>query len=101
MRKFGRVQAAMVPAHPHFDGDRNRHRLDCCLNQAGGERQIAHQRRAGIAVDDLLHRTAHIDVDNRRPAIFIELGRFAHFIGSAPCKLHRHRLFAGVPLAFL
>jgi hypothetical protein len=37
------------------------------------------------------------DVDDRRPAIGIQLGRLAHLIGGAADQLHRHRLLHRVP----
>ena len=53
---------------------------------ARGERQVAHQRAAGVAVDDLLDRAAHVDVDDRRAAILVELGRLGHLGGLQPAS---------------
>ena len=44
-----------------------------------------------------LHRTAHIDIDDRRAAIGIEFRRLGHFVRVATGKLHRHRLFQMAP----
>ena len=101
MRKFRRIQASVIPTHAHFDSHRHRHGLHRCRNQARGQGQITHQRRAGVAINNLFNRAPHVDVDNGRTAFFIQLGRLAHFIRGATGKLHRHGLLNGVPFAFL
>ena len=59
---------------------------------------VAHQRRTGMAVHHLLHRAAEVDVDDRRAAIFVELGGLGHHLGLAAGQLHRHgELLRGVP----
>ena len=65
------------------------------------ERQIAHQRRAGVAVDDLLHRAAHVDVDDRCAALLVELCRFGHHLRLAAGELERHRLLGRIPQRLL
>jgi hypothetical protein len=35
---------------------------------------------------DLLHRAAHVDVDDRRAALLVELGRLGHFMGLQPAS---------------
>ena len=94
----GRIAAAVVPAGAHLQGDRQVHRLDRRLENARGMRFVAHQRRAGMAVDHLLHRAAEIDVDDPRPAIGVELGRLGHHPRLAAGELHRHRLLIGAAL---
>ncbi len=59
---------------------------------------VAHQRRAGMAVDHFLDRAAEIDVDDLRAAIGVELGRLGHDTRLAAGELHRHRLFLGAAL---
>ena len=88
MRQFGRIEAGMIPAHPHLDGDGHVHRLYRRLDQRGGERQVAHQRAAGVAIDDLLDRAAHVDVDNGCAAIGIEPGGIGHLPGRTAGQLH-------------
>ncbi len=79
VRQFGRVQAAMIPTHPHLHGHWYVHRLDRRLDQRSGQRQVAHQCAARVAIDDLLDRAAHIDIDDRRTAIGVQLGGLGHF----------------------
>src|SRR3546814_3658799 len=69
------VEAVVAPAHAHLDRHRHLHRLDAGLDQRRGEFQVAHQRRTGVAIRHLAHRTAHVDVDDRGAAILVELGR--------------------------
>ena len=59
----------MIPAHAHLHGDRDRYRIHGSLDQAGRKREVSHKRAAGIAVDDLLDRASHVDVDDGRTAI--------------------------------
>ena len=99
--QLGGVERGVVPAHPHFDRDRYVDRLDRRLDQRGGQREIAHQRRSGIAVDNLLDRTTHVDVDNRGAAVGIKLGRLGHFRWRAAGELERNRLFHRIPRRFL
>ena len=101
VRELGGVEAAMVPAHAHFHRDGDIDGFDCSGDQACGERQVTHQRRTCVAIDDFLHRAAHVDVDNCRAAICVELGGFGHFAGRASGKLHRDGFLDGIPRRFL
>ena len=62
------VDAALVPApahlHRHGDGGGLHHRL----RQAGGLLRVLHQGRAVPGGDHLAHGTAHVDVQQVRPA---------------------------------
>ncbi len=100
-RQFGSVQTAMVPAHPHFERDGDIDRLNRGGNDRGRIGDITHQCGSRIAIDDLLDRAAHVDVDDRRTPVGVELGSFGHFARRAAGKLHRHRLFADMPGRFL
>src|ERR1044072_5203671 len=53
---------------------------------------VAHQGRAGMAVDDLFHRATEIDVDKGRAAIGVELARLRHNVWLAAGELDGHRL---------
>ena len=61
-------------------------------------RFVAHQRGAGMAVDDLFHRAAEIDVDQPRAAVGVELRGLGHDLRLAAGELHRHRLLVGAAL---
>ncbi len=101
MRQFGRVEAVMIPAHPHLHSNRHRYRFDRGLDQGSGEFRHAHQRRARVTVNDLLDRAAHIDVDDRRTALLIELGRLGHLAGIATRQLQRHGFLDRMPCGLL
>ena len=101
MRQFRSIQAVMAPAHPHLDRHRDSDCLDRRRDQRGGQRQIAHQGGTGIAVDHLFHRATHVDIDDRRAAVLLELGRLAHLCGIAADQLHRYGLLNRVPLRLL
>ena len=87
----------MVPAHPHLERDRNLDGPDGGIDDGRCELQVPHQSGAGVAVHDLLHRTAHVDVDDRGAAVFVQLGRFGHLLRRATGKLHRDRFFDRIP----
>src|SRR3546814_5564396 len=72
-----------------------------CFDDIRGELHVAHQRRARPAVDDLAHRAAHVDVDDRGALVGGELGRLAHFVRGAADELHRHGLFKRMPRGLL
>ena len=100
-RQFGGVEAIVAPAHPHLDRDRHLNRLDGGLDQPCRQRNVAHQGGTGIAVDHLLYRAAHIDIDDRRAAIFDQLGCLAHLHRIAADQLHRDRILGGIPHCLL
>ena len=94
----GALRLLLVPAGAHLQRDRQIDRLDRRFEDARGMHFVAHQRRAGMAVDDLFHRAAEIDVDQPRAAIGVELGRLGHDLRLAAGELHRHRLLLGAAL---
>ncbi len=94
-RQGRRVAAVHVPAGAHLQRHRQVDRLDHRRDDVAGQLLVAHQRRAGIAIDHLLHRTAHIDVDDRGAAVLVELGGFRHHLGLAAGQLNRHGEFLG------
>jgi len=91
----------MAPPHPHLDGHRHIDRLDARLDQFGREFRHPHQRGSRIAIGHFPNRTAHVDIDDRRPAIGIQLRRLPHFIGGTADQLHRHRFLDRIPRRLL
>ena len=98
LRQARRVAVVVVPARAHLQGDRQIDRLDGRLEDARGVQFVAHQRRAGMAVDHLLDRAAEIDVDQPRAAVGVELRGLGHDLRLAAGELHRHRLLLGAAL---
>jgi hypothetical protein len=94
-RKAGGVAVAVVPPGAHLEGDRQIDRPHRRLENARGLQFVAHQRRPGVAVDDLLDRAAEIEVDQHGAAIGVEFGRLGHDTGLAAGELDRHRLLLG------
>ncbi len=68
----------MIPAEPHLEGDRAAHRRDGRFDDAGGEVDLAHQRRAGITAGHALGRAPHVDVDDGGAGALREARRLAH-----------------------
>ena len=93
-----RVAVIVVPARAHLEGDRQIDGLNRGFEDARGMQFVAHQGRAGMAVDDLFDRAAEIDVDKRRATIRIELGRLGHDPRLAAGELDGHRLLLGAAL---
>jgi len=91
----------VAPAHPHLDRHRHLHRFHRRFHQPHRQRHFAHQRAARQLADNLAHRAAEIDVDNRRAIAFLKLGRLRHAGRIAANQLHRHRFFNPVPRGFL
>src|SRR5262249_28737922 len=89
------VTIVLVPAGAHLQGNRQVDRPDRRFENPRRMSLIAHQRRAGMAVDDLFYRTAEIDGYDPRTGISVELRRLGHDLGVAACELHRHRLLFG------
>ena len=63
-REIGRVHGRGVPAKPHFQSHRNLNRGDRRLDQSECMIKVAHERRAGRPIGDLLGRATHVDIDN-------------------------------------
>ncbi len=55
--------------------------------------KIPHQRRTGMAIHNLFHRAAHVNVNDRGATVFIELGSLRHLLAFATGELNRHRKF--------
>jgi hypothetical protein len=91
----------LTPAHPHLDRHRHRNSPYGGLDQFGSQWHVAHQRRAGVTIDDFADRTSHIDVDDRRTAILNQLGCLAHLRWVATDELHRDRFLDLVPHGLL
>lgn len=58
------IAVVMVPAGADFQGDRDRHGGNHRSKDLGDQALVAHQRRTGGLVADLLGRTTHVDVDD-------------------------------------
>jgi hypothetical protein len=94
-RQVRRRQVFVVPAQPHFGGDRNFHRVHHAAHQRGGFVQLGHHGRAAADAADLAHRAAHVDV-HRRHADGFQIGRrVAHFLRHGAEQLHRQRPVRG------
>ncbi len=89
MRQFGGIEKCVVPTEPRLERhrhlDRRHHRFD------QGQRmvEIFQERRARIAVGDLLGGAAHVDVDKCRAAGLDHPRRLGHPIGLAAGDLNR------------
>ena len=94
-RQVWGVAVGRIPAGAHLQGHRELHRLDGRLEDLRGMNLVAHQRRAGMAIHDLLHGAAEVDVDDGRPAVLVQPGRIGHDLGLAAGELDRHREFFG------
>ena len=68
--EFDAVDAFLVPSLAEFDGNGDVHGLDDRFDDARGERQVAHERRAVAVAGDLRSRTAHVDVDDVAAGFF-------------------------------
>ena len=90
-----RVAVFVVPARAHFQRHGKLYGLDHRFENLCRLGFFPHQGGAGVTVHHLLDRTPHIDVDERRTAVFVELGGFRHDVRLAPGQLHGHRKFLG------
>ena len=59
------------------------------ISRASGE--VAHQRRAGAALEDLVRRAAHVDVADVGPELLDDVGRLGHALGVRAVDLDRER----------
>ena len=87
-RQLRRVARTVVPAEPHFQGDRHLDRLHHRVDQGERVIEIAHQRRTGFAIGDVLGRTAHIDIDDGGAGSFGHARAFGHPARFAAGKLN-------------
>ena len=86
--KLGGVDAGVIPAEPHLQRDRHAHGGNRRLDQRERMVEVAHQRRAGGAVGDLLRRAAHIDIDDGGALRLGDAGALGHAAGFAAGQLH-------------
>ena len=100
-RQFWCVEIGMIPAHAHLDRHGDLDRLDRGFHQLGRQGHLTHQRGAGQLSDDLAHRAAEIDIDDRRAIVLLQLGSIGHALRIAADQLHRYRFFDGVPGSLL
>ena len=70
--------AAIAPAQPRFHRHRERYGRGHACHQAGRQLGIADQATAAAFLGDLLHRAAHIDVDQKGAGGLGPLGRLGH-----------------------
>ena len=88
LRQLRGVDGAIVPAEPHLERHRNRHRVDGRLDQGQGMIEIAHQRGSGLAAGDVAGRAAHVDVDDRGARGLRDAGSLRHPARFATGELH-------------
>lgn len=95
-RERGGGDPRPVPAEPHFDRDRNAHRLDHLPDQPAGAVGIAHETGPAPLPGDLGHRAAHVDIDRFVAPLFQPLGRGDEMANFSAVNLHRERFVFGV-----
>ncbi len=86
-----RVDRVVIPAQPHFQGNRNIHRADDGTDEVRCEIEIAHQGGTGRAAGDALGGTSHIDVDHGGTGGFRKPRRFSQWTGCVAGNLHDMR----------
>jgi len=60
-----RIQIVVIPAEPHFKGDRRTVRTrESRFNNAGSQWDILHQCRSRLPPGNLFGRATHVDVNN-------------------------------------
>ena len=102
LRQTRRVEAGVIPPHPHLQGDRHRNRGNGGREDRRRPHLVAHQRAAGLlAQRHLLHGAAEIDVDDRRAAIHRQLRRLRHHPRLAARELHRRGRAEAIHLGHL
>lgn len=87
-REFGRVEARMVPSKTHFQRDGHANGAFHGSNQAFRMVEIAHQRRAGPAIDHAFGGATHVDVNDIGARGLGHAGSFGHGVRRAARKLH-------------
>ena len=83
--------AAIAPAQPRFHRHRESYGRGHAFHQAGRQLGIADQATAAAFLGDLLHRAAHIDVDQKGAGGLGPLGRLGHGGGPVIKQLHTDR----------
>ena len=87
-RQFRRIDGAIVPAEPHFQGYGNVDRGNGRVDQRDRMVEVPHQRRAGLAIGDMLGGAPHIDVDDLGALRGRNASALGHPPGFAACELH-------------
>jgi hypothetical protein len=90
-RQLGGVMRAVVPTKPHLQRHRHAHHAHHGIDQGQRMIEIAHQRRAGSAVDHVLGRAPHIDVDDVGAETLGDARAFGHPARFAAGELHHVR----------
>ena len=72
------VDAGFVPAQPEFYRNRNTAFPDSRPDDLLCQRNIPHQCAACAGGDNLVNRTAHVDVDPVRVVLLYQCGGFSH-----------------------
>ncbi len=78
-----------VPAGADLQRHRHIHRGDHGLENVRDQPLIAHQRRTGGLVADLLCRATHVDIDDLCAQLDVALRRFGEHLRVAASDLHR------------
>jgi hypothetical protein len=87
-RQLGRVERGVIPAEPHLERDRNVDGADRRLDQRQRMIEVAHQRRACLAVGDVARRATHVDVDDLGAGADRHARALRHPMGFAAGDLH-------------
>ena len=93
--EIGRGEILVVPAKPHFAGDRNLDGVDHAGNQRGGSFEFGHHRRAAADLADLADGTTHVDIDRDYAFDFKNCAAAAISSGTAPNSCTAMGLSAG------
>ena len=85
------VLAGVIQAQPELDRQGNRETASDRLNDPPGQLRIPHQRGAGAALQDLIGRTAHVDVADVGSELLDDIGRGRHPFRVGAVDLDRKR----------
>ena len=82
----------MIPAEPHFHGDRHIDRAAHRREEPRGVIEVAHQGRTRFAAGHGLGRAAHVDVDGIGAVRHGDTSPLGHRFGRAAGELHHMRV---------
>ena len=92
--KLHRIDVLAVEAGTKLDRDRFFHRLDDLFHQCLRIGRLPHQCTAGLCLDDLVDRTAHVDINDVAIALLIQqFCGIDHAFDVVPEDLQAHRMF--------
>tara|TARA_B100002003_G_scaffold36894_1_gene32285 strand:- start:883 stop:1770 length:888 start_codon:yes stop_codon:yes gene_type:complete len=85
------IARVIVPSQPDFCADRNLHSRDQSFHQPRNQARVAHHSSASSPLSDLLHKTAHVDIDNVGAEILQPLRGIHNAFHIMPVKLKHNR----------